>query len=46
MRTLARLALLAFATPLCFAQSFVSPPDSGPTSVPKKPIIFDVNALD
>src|SRR5665213_2213344 len=46
MRTLVRLALLAFATPLCLAQTFTSPADSGPSSVPKKPISFDVSAID
>jgi putative endopeptidase len=46
MRTLARLVLLAFATPFCLAQNFASPADNGPTSVPKKPISFDVSAID
>jgi putative endopeptidase len=46
MRTLVRLILLAVATPLCLAQNFISPPDSGPTSVPKKPLSFDVSAID
>jgi putative endopeptidase len=51
MRTLARLALLAFAMPLCLtqicrAQTLISPPDSGPSSAPKKPLSFDVSAID
>lgn len=32
---------------LCLGQSFVAPDaDMGPTSVPKKPIIFDLSAID
>ncbi len=46
MRTLVRIALLAAATPLCLAQSFTSPADNGPTTAPKKPISFDVTAID
>jgi putative endopeptidase len=51
MRKLIVLSLLAIATPLCTAQSlnqqivFADTP-SGPTSVPKKPISFDVTAID
>jgi putative endopeptidase len=46
MRRLLPLALLAFAGPLCLAQSFVTPADNGPTTAPKKPVIFDVTAID
>jgi putative endopeptidase len=46
MRLLLPLALLAFAGPLCLAQSFVTPADNGPTTAPKKPVIFDVTAID
>jgi putative endopeptidase len=51
MRKLIVLSLLAIATPLCTAQTlnqqivFADTP-SGPTSVPKKPISFDVTAID
>jgi putative endopeptidase len=51
MRKLIVLSLLAIATPLCTAQAlnqqivFADTP-SGPTSVPKKPISFDVTAID
>jgi putative endopeptidase len=46
MRTLLPVVVLAFATPLCLAQTFNSPADNGPSSIPKKPISFDVSAID
>lgn len=46
MRTLVRLALLAFATPLCLAQTPATQADNGPTVAPKKPVSFDVSAID
>ena len=50
MRTLVRIAVLALATPLCLAQSlaqtFTSPSDAGPTAAPRKPVSFDVSAID
>jgi putative endopeptidase len=52
MRKLIALSVLALATPLCTAQSlnqaitFTADTPSGPTSVPKKPISFDVTAID
>jgi putative endopeptidase len=52
MRKLIALSVLALATPLCTAQSLnqaitvTADTPSGPTSVPKKPISFDVTAID
>ncbi len=49
MRTLLSLSLLVvLGCPLCMAQSFASPAttDSGPTSIPKKAISFDLTAID
>ena len=46
MRLLVTASLFALASPLCVAQSLVMDMPSGPTSVPKKPISFDVNSLD
>ena len=47
MRTLVTACILALATPLCLAQNFASPADtSAPTSIPKKPSIFDTTAID
>jgi putative endopeptidase len=52
MRKLIALSMLAVAAPLCTAQSlnqaitFTADTPSGPTSEPKKPISFDVTAID
>jgi putative endopeptidase len=48
MRKLLSLSLLVFAAPLCLAQGLATPADteSGPTSIPKKAISFDVTAID
>jgi putative endopeptidase len=46
MRTLIPAVLLAFAAPLCLAQTFTSPADNGPSSAPKKPILFNPSAID
>ena len=48
MRTLLSIAVLAFAAPLCLAQTVRTPEElpSGPNSVPKKPISFDVTSID
>ena len=48
MRTLLSIAALAFAVPVCLAQTLTAPEDwpSGPTSVPKKPMSFDVSSID
>jgi putative endopeptidase len=48
MRPLLFAAVLAFAAPACLAQTLSSPEDwpSGPASVPKKPISFDVSSID
>jgi putative endopeptidase len=53
MRIFATAAFLALAGPLCLAQNVVPPAafaatdtDAGPTSVPKKPAIFDLTAID
>jgi putative endopeptidase len=52
MRKLIALSVLAVAAPLCTAQSlnqaitFTADTPSGPTSEPKKPISFDVTAID
>ncbi len=46
MRTFVSAVLLAIAAPVCLAQSFVTPADNGPTAAPKKPVIFDLSAID
>ena len=48
MRNFLTLSVLALASPFCMAQSLnlAAPSDSGPTSIPKKPLSFDVNAID
>jgi putative endopeptidase len=46
MRTFVSAIVLALATPVCLAQTFTAPADSGPTAAPKKPIIFDLSAID
>jgi len=46
MRTFVSAIVLALATPLCLAQTFTAPEDSGPSAAPKKPIIFDLSAID
>jgi putative endopeptidase len=47
MRTFVPACLLALAAPLCLAQNLASADaSSGPTAVPKKPISFDVSAID
>src|ERR1700722_683847 len=47
MRTLITACFLALAAPFCLAQNFAPSADnSAPTSVPKKPSIFDVTAID
>jgi putative endopeptidase len=53
-RPLVALALLTLAAPLCLAQSLTLTPEldltgaipAGPTTVPKKPVIFDLTAID
>jgi putative endopeptidase len=51
MRTFISAAVLALAAPLCLAQmslaqTFASPSDNGPSAAPKKPVIFDLSAID
>jgi putative endopeptidase len=48
MRSLLPFLLLAVAMPVCVAQTMVAPMDtpSGPTSEPKKPVSFDLSAID
>jgi putative endopeptidase len=46
MRLIATAFLLALSAPLCLAQGFAADTDAGPTSIPKKPISFDVSAID
>jgi putative endopeptidase len=46
MRNFVPAILLALAAPLCLAQTFATPADSGPTVAPKKPVIFDLTAID
>ena len=46
MRTLLSALLLAVAAPVCLAQTFATPADNGPTVAPKKPVIFDLSAID
>ena len=46
MRTLILAVVLAFAAPLCLAQTRTAPADIGPSSAPKKPISFDLSAID
>jgi putative endopeptidase len=56
MRSLVLASLLVLSAPLCIAQSLdqslVLPTDTfsavpdGPTSIPKKPVIFDLKAID
>jgi putative endopeptidase len=46
MRTLLSALLLVVAAPVCLAQTFATPADNGPTVAPKKPVIFDLSAID
>jgi putative endopeptidase len=46
MRNLAVVTLLLLAGPLCLAQGASSADESAPSSIPKKPISFDVSAID
>jgi putative endopeptidase len=47
MRTFVTACILALSAPLCLAQNFAPAADtSAPTSVPKKPSIFDATAID
>jgi putative endopeptidase len=46
MRILLSALLLAVAAPVCLAQTFATPADNGPTVAPKKPVIFDLSAID
>src|SRR3984885_9837108 len=46
MRTFLSAVVLAIAAPVCMAQTFSTPADSGPTSAPKKPVSFDLSAID
>ena len=46
MRTSVTAILLAVAAPVCIAQTFATPADSGPSVAPKKPVIFDLSAID
>ena len=48
MRNVLFLILLSLAAPVCLAQTLASPLDAGsaPTSTPKKPVSFDLSAID
>ena len=46
MRNFAVVTLLLLASPLCLAQGASSADESAPSSIPKKPISFDVSAID
>ena len=46
MRTFLSAVLLVMAAPLCVAQTFSTPADSGPATAPKKPVSFDLSAID
>ncbi len=47
MRNVTLCSLLLLTAGVCGAQSFeLSPRDAGPTTVPKKPAIFDLTAID
>jgi putative endopeptidase len=47
MRTLSFAAFLVLATPLCWAQNLASTDiPSAPKEIPKKPIAFDLSAID
>ncbi|MBW4039598.1 MAG: M13 family metallopeptidase, partial [Acidobacteria bacterium] len=46
MRIFSPILFLALATPLCVAQAVSTPTDNGPSAAPKKPISFDVSAID
>jgi putative endopeptidase len=56
MRTFISAVVLALAAPLCMAQAgmaqvgmaqtFDSPADNGPSAAPRKPVIFDLSAID
>jgi len=47
MRTFLAASLLVIASPFCIAQSLLpADTESGPAAAPKKPIIFDVAAID
>lgn len=46
MRIFIPVAFLALAAPICMAQAVSSPADAGPSVAPKKPISFDVSAID
>ena len=48
MRNVLSLILLSLAAPVCLAQTLASTVDTGsaPASVPKKPVSFDLSAID
>jgi putative endopeptidase len=46
MRTFLSAVVLAIAAPICIAQTHSTPADSGPATAPKKPVSFDVSAID
>jgi putative endopeptidase len=46
MRIFVSALLLAIAAPICLAQTPAKPSDSGPVVAPKKPVIFDLSAID
>ncbi len=46
MRTFLSAIVLSIAAPVCMAQTFSTPSDTGPTTAPKKPVSFDVSAID
>jgi putative endopeptidase len=46
MRTFLSAVVLAIAAPVCMAQTFSTPADSGPTTAPKKPVSFDLSSID
>jgi putative endopeptidase len=46
MRLFPLASFLILSASLCPAQSLITPADAGPTSEPKKPISFDISAID
>ncbi|MGA7157580.1 MAG: M13 family metallopeptidase [Acidobacteriaceae bacterium] len=46
MRIFLSAVVLAIAAPVCMAQGYSSPAGSGPTVAPKRPVSFDLSAID
>jgi putative endopeptidase len=46
MRPILIASIFALAAPLALAQTLVTPDPSAPSTIPKKPISFDVSAID